>query len=93
MGRECFRVIALGHNRENVDSAAGLFFVADWSRDPSGCIPGVSGPNPRPDAFFRVADDLVGNPAVNVLLFGSLHCLSLYERQKSSFPRSGEVLR
>jgi hypothetical protein len=34
---------------------------------------GIPRPNPRPHAFFQVADDLVGNPGVDALLFGSLH--------------------
>jgi hypothetical protein len=33
-------------------------------------------PNPGPHAFFQVVDDLVGNTSVDVLLFGSLHCVS-----------------
>jgi hypothetical protein len=37
---------------------------------------GVPRLNPRPDTFFQVADDLVGNPGVDVLLFGLLHCFS-----------------
>jgi hypothetical protein len=31
---------------------------------------------PGPHAFFQVADDLVGDPGVTVLLFASLHCFS-----------------
>jgi hypothetical protein len=62
--------------RENVDSAVRLPVVEEWSRNPSCCMFGVPRPNPRPHAFFQVADDLVGNPGVDVLLFGSLHCLS-----------------
>src|SRR5271165_309362 len=70
----------LGHGacpqRENVDSAVRLPVVPEWARNPSGCMLGVPRSNPRPHAFFQVADDLVGNPGVDVLLFGSLHCLS-----------------
>jgi len=62
--------------RENVDSAVGLPIVPEWARNPSRCMLGVPRPNPRPHAFFQVADDLVGNPGVDVLLFGSLHCVS-----------------
>src|SRR5271166_3531898 len=62
--------------RENVDSAVRLPVVAEWARNPSCRMFGVPRPNPRPHAFFQVADDLVGNPGVDVLLFGSLHCFS-----------------
>ncbi len=72
--------------RENVDSAVGLPIVAEWARNPSGRMFGVPRPNPRPDTFLQVADDLVGNPGVDVLLFGSLHCFLLYERLKNFIP-------
>ena len=62
--------------RENIDSAVGLPVVAERARNPSGCMLGVPRPNPRPDAVFQVADDLVGDPRVDVLLFASLHCFS-----------------
>src|SRR5271166_346783 len=62
--------------RENVDAAVGLPVVPEWARNPSCCMFGVPRPNPRPHAFFQVAHDLVGNPGVDVLLFGSLHCFS-----------------
>jgi hypothetical protein len=61
--------------RENVDSTVRLPVVAEWAGNPSCRMLGVPRPNPRPDAFFQVADDLVGNPSVEVLLFGSLHCV------------------
>ena len=50
--------------------------MAEWARNPSCCVFGVPRPNPRSHAFFQVGDDLVGNPGVDVLLFGSLQCLS-----------------
>jgi hypothetical protein len=62
--------------RENVDSAVRLPIVAEWARNPSCCMFGIPRSNPRPDTFFQVADDLVGNPDVDVLFFGSLHCFS-----------------
>src|SRR5208337_5227425 len=58
------------------DSAVRLPVVAEWARNPSGCMFGVPRPNPRPHAFFQVADNLAGNPGVDVLLFDSLHCVS-----------------
>jgi hypothetical protein len=48
--------------------------VAEWARNPSCRMFGIPRPNPRPDSFFQVADDLVCNPGVDVLLFDSLHC-------------------
>ena len=62
--------------RENVDSAVGLPVVAERARNRSGCMFGVPRPNPRPHPFFQVIDDMVGNPGVDVLLFGYLHCVS-----------------
>src|SRR5258708_2461734 len=62
--------------RENVDSTVGLPTVAEWAGNPSCCMFGIPRPNPGSDAFFQVADDLVGDPGVDVLLFGSLHCVS-----------------
>src|SRR5208283_1299219 len=59
-----------------VDSTVRLPVVAEWARNPSCGMFGVPRPNPRPHTFFQVADDLIGNPGVDVLLFGSLHCLS-----------------
>ena len=61
---------------ENVDSAVRLSVMAEWARNPSCCMFGIPRSNPRPDTFFQVADDLVGNPGVDILLFGSLHCFS-----------------
>jgi hypothetical protein len=68
------------------ESAVGLPIVAEWAGNPSCRMFGVPRPNPRPDSFFQVADDLVGNPGVDVLLFGSLHCFLLYERLKNFIP-------
>ena len=75
MGAAKFCAMALAQ-RENVDSAVRLPIVAEWAGNPPCCMFGIPWPNPRPHAFFQVADDLVGNPGVNVLLFGSLHCFS-----------------
>jgi hypothetical protein len=67
-------------------SAVGLPIVAKWAGNPCCRMFGVPRPNPRLDSFFQVADDLVGSPVVDVLLFGSLHCFLLYERLKNFIP-------
>src|SRR5260370_31880454 len=62
--------------RENVDSTVRLPVVPEWASNPSCCVFCIPRPNPRPDSFFQVADDLIGNLGVDVLLFGSLHWFS-----------------
>jgi len=75
-----------GPQRENIDSAIGLPVVAQRTCNPSCRMFGIPQPNPRPDAFFQVADDLVGNPGVDVLLVVLCIVFLLYERLKNFIP-------
>src|SRR5271165_97512 len=83
-----------GPQREHVDSTVGLTVVAKRTSDPSCRVFGVPRPDPGPHTLFQVADDLVGDPAVDVLLFLVPHCLSpLRARFKTSCPRNGAGLQ
>ena len=59
--------------RQNVDAGVGLAVMTQRSRDAPGGMFGVPRLEPGPDAFLKLAHDLIGDTLINI---GS-HCLFL----------------